>query len=101
MSFFADAILRVAKCQGGSVAAGIPKNSCCNFVNENKLAQSTAHDNRHGKSPSTRMRTDLAENEVDTETGVGDLKSFVLDGTCGFDPHSGYQFFFEQHRFDV
>jgi hypothetical protein len=40
--------------------------------------------------PSARKRTDLAENEDDTESGVRDLKSFVLNGTCGFDPHPGH-----------
>jgi hypothetical protein len=30
-----------------------------------------------------------------------DLKSFVLNGTCGFDPHPGHQFLFEQQSYDV
>jgi hypothetical protein len=30
-----------------------------------------------------------------------DLKSFVLNGTCGFDPHPGHQIFFDQRSFDV
>jgi hypothetical protein len=30
-----------------------------------------------------------------------DLKSFVLNGTCGFDPHPGHQIFFKQHRSHV
>jgi hypothetical protein len=67
-----------------------PRNFCCNFVNESKSLQNTTNDNQHQELSSSRRRTDLAENEDDTETGVRDLKSFVLNGTCGFDPHPGH-----------
>jgi hypothetical protein len=86
----AGVMLRIAKCQSRSVAAALPQNFCCNFVNENKSEQNAANDNQRRKLSSSRKRTDLAENEDDTEAGVRDLKSFVLNRTCGFDPHPGH-----------
>ena len=83
-------IVRIAKCQERSVPAAVAPNFCCNFVNESKSTQNSANNSQHRKLPSSRKRTDLAENEDDTESGVRDLKSFVLNGTCGFDPHPGH-----------
>ncbi len=82
--------MRTAKCQGISATAAAPRNFCCNFVNRSKSLQNTTNDNQRRNLSSSRRRTHLAENGDDTETGVRDLNSFVLNGTCGFDPHPGH-----------
>jgi integrase len=78
----AGVVLRIAKCQGRSVAAAVPQNFCCNFVNESKSAQNAAKDNQRRKLSSARRRTDLAENEDNTEAGVRDLKSRRAISQC-------------------
>jgi hypothetical protein len=37
----------------------------------------------------------IASRTMVEESGAQDLKSFVLNGTCGFDPHPGHSTFLQ------
>jgi len=83
--------LEIAKSADRLTAVARRRSFCCNFVNENKSRQNSTNCNQPESSPTSRSRKDLAENTEDASAGVRDLKSFVLSGTCGFDPHPGHQ----------